>query len=384
MICRSCGGSTIPLLNLGRIPLANALLNSPEEECESYPLEVRLCTDCSLGQLKDLVPPEKMFREYLYYTSSSPSSVESAKVLVEKILAESKKERLFVVEIASNDGYLLQFYKRQGIQVLGIDPARGPADDAAIRGIPTLQKFFGFELAAKLPRADIIHANNVLAHVPNLNDFVAGIAVLLAPDGICFVEVPYLGFLVERCEFDTVYHEHSYYFSLRALTVLFERYGLFIQDVEPLPVHGGSLRLRIIKRPCGFPMAENFMQYCGVLQSRAEHISRELRSILLDLRHTGKRIWGFGAAAKATVMMNYCNITGGLVDAIADDAPAKIGKYIPGTGIEIRHPDAWLEAQPEYTCIFAWNYADLIRKRYAKSYQGTFFTPYDLPKEVKA
>jgi hypothetical protein len=189
---------------------------------------------------------------------------------------------------------------------------------------------------------------------------------------------------VERCEFDTVYHEHSYYFSLRALTVLFERYGLFIQDVEPLPVHGGSLRLRIVKRPCGFPMAENFMQHCDVLQSRAESMSGALRSTLLDLRHAGKRIWGFGAAAKATVMMNYCNITGGLVDAVADDAAAKIRKYIPGTGIEIRHPDAWLEAQPEYTCIFAWNYADLIRERYAKSYQGTFFTPYDLPKEVKA
>jgi hypothetical protein len=222
--------------------------------------------------------------------------------------------------------------------------------------------------------------NNVLAHVPNLNDFVAGLAFLLAPEGICFVEVPYLGFLVERCEFDTVYHEHSYYFSLRSLTVLFERYGLFIQDVEPLPVHGGSLRLRIVKRPCGFPMAENFIHRCGVLQSRAESMSGALRATLVQLWTSGKRIWGFGAAAKATVMMNYCDITDHLVEAVADDAPAKTGKYIPGTGVRIVHPDEWLKAQPEYTCIFAWNYADLIRERYKESYKGTFFTPYDLPK----
>lgn len=382
VICRICGGAVTTLFNLGNQPLANSLLISPQDRYESYPLEVVICKECHLGQLRKLVPPEKMFLEYVYYTSVSGASVESASTLVRKVIGDWRGTKTrSVVEIGSNDGYLLQFYKSRGVHVLGIDPARGPANAAALLGIPTIQEFFTFNLARKLPQANVIHANNVLAHVPSLDDFVAGLSVLLKTEGTCFIEVPYLGSLLEKCEFDTIYHEHSYYFSFRALETLFRQHGLFITDVERLGVHGGSLRLTVKKVSNGFMLPEN-LPAVKTIKNRAEEISLNLREALLKLRGRGKKVWGFGAAAKATVMMNYCRISDELILAVADDAPAKLGKYIPGTGVQIRHPAEWLKEQPDYTCIFSWNYADELKSKYTKLYQGEFFTPYILPENL--
>jgi SAM-dependent methyltransferase len=372
MNCRSCGGSTVPLLDLGKQPLANHLLNSSDDTYDLYPLRMVLCESCHLGQLADVVPPEAMFREYAYYTSISGPSVESARELVKSIHVP---EGGSVVEIGSNDGYLLQFYKERGISVLGIDPASGPSQIAHDRGIATLKEFFTADLARRIPQVDVIHANNVLAHVPDLNDFVAGLAILLKPNGSCFIEVPYLENLLKHCQFDTIYHEHYYYFSFQSLRDLFERHGLHVVYVQHFAAHGGSLRLRIGHIGTGFTMHENLEKYYDTMQERMVDIAINLRTALSFLR--GKRVWGFAAAAKATVMMNYCGLEG-LIEAVADDTPAKIGKYIPGTGTSIISTQSWLAVQPKYTCIFAWNYAPLIMSRYTDSYHGTFFTPYNL------
>ena len=386
MNCRSCGGATVPLLSLGEQPLANHLLAAPDEPFRRYPLDMRLCGDCHLGQLVDLVPPDALFREYVYFTSVSGPSVESARALVASIPDRLVNNR-WVVEIGSNDGYLLQFYQGSGAHVLGIDPARGPAITASCKGITTLVDFFTADLARMLPRASIIHANNVLAHVPDLNDFVAGLAILLETDGVCYVEVPYLSDLLERCAFDTIYHEHAYYFSFHALDLLFRRHGLFIDSAEWLAAHGGSLRLRVTHSLSSFHMFESLLADAHRMQSRVDDLAQELRSTFASLRASGHRIWGYGAAAKATVMLNYCGIDASLIDAIADETPAKLGKYVPGTGIPIRHPDAWLAAAPPHTCVFAWNFAHAIAHRYATTYHGKLFTPYTLqliPKEEVA
>ena len=386
MNCRICDSPTVPFLDLGKQPLANSLLAAPTDSYATYPLNIRVCSSCHLGQLSDPVPPDVLFREYAYYSSVSTGAVNPANALVERAISTVPLDNdSLAVEIGSNDGYLLKYYRRWRIRVLGIDPARGPANAAALVDVPTVQEFFTADLARRLPPADIIHANNVLAHVPDLDDFVEGISILLKPDGVCYVEVPYLGALIESCAFDTVYHEHAYYFSITALRRLFARHGLGVHDVEHLPVHGGSLRLTVRKRPWSHEFAE-FIDGAS-MQVRADNIARYLRKSIADLRRRGLRVWGYGAAAKATVMLNYCGIDSTLIDAIADETPAKIGRYVPGTGIPIVHPDEWLAAKPDYTCIFAWNFAQPIAHRYRRVYHGKWFTPYyweSLPKEKSA
>jgi SAM-dependent methyltransferase len=381
--CRICDSPTVPFLDLGFQPLANHLLTHPDEQHQTYPLNVRLCTSCRLGQLAELVPPDVLFREYAYYSSVSTGAVNPANSLVERAISTARlDDKPLAVEIGSNDGYLLRYYRRWRVRVLGIDPARGPANAAALVDVPTVQEFFTAALARTLPPADIIHANNVLAHVPDLDDFVAGLAILLKPDGVCYVEVPYLGALIEGCQFDTVYHEHAYYFSIASLRWLFLRHYLYLADIEHLPVHGGSLRLTIRKHPESLAFVEEIDG--SDTQARAGRVRAYLTMVLSDLRRRGKRVWGYGAAAKATVMLNYCGIDRTLIEAVADETPAKIGRYIPGTGIPIVHPDDWLAAAPDYTCCFAWNFAQVIAHRYARTYPGKWFTPYywdSLPKE---
>ena len=373
--CRLCGQGTLPMLDLGRQPLANSLLTGPNDQYATYPLEVRLCSSCHLGQLTDLVPPDVLFREYAYYSSISTGAINPANSLVERAISTVPlTEDPLAVEIGSNDGYLLRYYRRWRIRVLGIDPARGPANAAALADVPTVQEFFTADLARRFPQADIIHANNVLAHVPDLDDFVEGISILLKPDGVCYVEVPYIGALIEGAKFDTIYHEHVYYFSITALRRLFARHALHVAEVENLPVHGGSLRLTVRKHSWSHEFAE-VIDGSG-LQARVDRNVAYLMSRIVDLRSSGKRIWGYGAAAKATVMLNYCGIDASLIDGIADETPAKIGRYVPGTGIPIRHPDEWLAAAPDYTCCFAWNFASDIAHRYARVYPGKWFTPY--------
>ena len=373
MNCRICGADVIEtIVNLGNIPLVNNLAASSLEAVKSFPLDVVFCTSCHVAQLRDSVPPEEMFSEYLFYSSVMAPVVARASELAAKVV-----ERLsprFVIEIASNDGYLLSAYKQHGVDVLGIDPARGPANAAALMGIPTVQDFFSLALAKELPTADVIHVNNVLAHVPDPNDFVAGLAHTLQPNGVCFVEVPYLGDLLTGAHFDTIYHEHLFYHSIKSLVTLFGRHGLAVTDVERLPdVLGGSLRITV--EHSGTPTKEvdgelNFSE----MQQRTDYYARQLRSMLLRLKAEGKSVWGFGAAAKTTVMLNYAAVPAGVLVAVADDTIAKQGKYIPGTDVQVRSTQDWLAEQPDYTCIFTWNYAQAIAHKFAQTYKGTFFT----------
>jgi len=255
-VCRSCGHGKLDLvLSLGRTPLANALLTREQldQPEETYPLDLVFCSACALVQITETVPPERLFSHYLYFTSFSDTMVQYAKELAARVVeSRGLGPDSLVVELASNDGYLLQFYRDAGVPVLGIEPATNIAEAARKRGIPTLDRFFGTELAGELvakgTRADVMHANNVLAHVADLNGFVAGIARVLKPDGVAIIEVPYVRTMLEALEFDTIYHEHLCYFSLTALQALFQRHGLRAVDVEQLPIHGGSLRLFVQSR----------------------------------------------------------------------------------------------------------------------------------------
>jgi SAM-dependent methyltransferase len=379
--CRSCGSSNLkPVISLGDIPLVNELLDSPETPFTAFPLDVIICDDCALAQLRDTVPPEIMFSEYLFYSSVMSPVVEAAKNLVDKITKDGLPADAQVIEIASNDGYLLDFYKQKGISVLGIDPARGPANVAIAKGVPTIQAFFTHSLAKTLPKADIIHANNVLAHVPTINDFVAGIAECLKPEGRAIIEVPYLGDLLRGCHFDTIYHEHVFYFSIKSLAILFARHGLDIRDVEHLPqVLGGSIRVTVGRSQshdwtCTMP--EHGLDQVTGLQDRARFYADDLKHRLLELKAAGKTIWGFGAAAKATVFMNFAGIDDSLIDAVADDTPAKQRRYIPGTKVQVRSSEEWLKAAPDYTVIFTWNYAQVIAQKFQFKYYGELITSF--------
>lgn len=374
MNCRICGQPTAiePVVNLGNVPLVNNLTDRPNGPVKSYPLDVVFCTTCHVAQLRDSVPPEEMFSEYLFYSSVMGPVVERAKSLAYKVV-RTRAPRL-VIEIASNDGYLLDAYRYHGVKVLGVDPAKGPANVAAVKGIPTVQEFFGLELAKTLPKADVVHANNVLAHVPDPNDFVAGLAEILHPNGICFVEVPYLGDLLVGAHFDTIYHEHLFYHSIKSLVTLFRQHGLIVTGVERLPdVLGGSLRISVEKFGVATSEEDGCLNFLE-MQKRTDYYTTSLRDTLLRLKSQGKRVWGFGAAAKTTVFLNYAGIKEDLLEAVADDTPAKQRKYIPGTAIQVRSSKEWLDAQPEYTCTFTWNYAHVIAHKFKNSYKGRFFT----------
>ena len=378
--CRSCGSrDTESVLSLGSLPLANNLLAHSDDSYELYPLDVVFCSSCRLGQLVDVVPGEKLFSDYVFYSSAMPPVVERARALAKRVMDQYRPSS--VLEIASNDGYLLGSYERSGIRVLGIDPARGPANAAALQRIPTIQDFFSLKLAKTLPRFDVIHASNVLAHCPDVNDFVAALLAVLEKDGVCIIEVPYLGDLVQQCQFDTVYHEHVFYFSVESLKQLFNRHGLMIESIETMPyVLGGSLRIFVRNGGPQKVWSDYGLGEVTAMQSRADGYAEQLRKCLIELNRKGKTVWGFGAAAKATVILNYAGIDDSLIAAIADDTPAKQGKFVPGTGIQVRSTEEWLKAQPDVTCIFTWNYARAIMDRYYPEYTGAFISSRN-PKE---
>ena len=336
------------------------------------------CTGCALLQLDEDIPPERLFDEYLYFSSYSDSFVNAAGSLVDRLVDRFDLDgSSHVLEIASNDGYLLQHYVAKGIPCLGIEPAQNVATVAQARGVPTRVDYFTESLADRLASeglsADIVHANNVLAHVPDLNGMVRGLEAVLKPGGSAVLEVPYVRDLVEKGAFDTIYHEHVYYFSCGALASLFEKHGMNLYSVERLSVHGGSLRVYAgksgeVARDASVDALLEEEEQCGMssfayfsgFSARAEQASRSVHSALMDLKSDGGRIVAYGAAAKATVFLNYAQIDSQLLDYVVDRSTQKRGKWLPGVGLEIKAPDVLASDTPDYVVIMAWNFADEI------------------------
>ena len=395
--CRICGGSGAhTVLDLGEMPLANSLLDRPDQSEARYPLRLVFCESCTLVQIVETVPPAELFKDYVYFSSFSDTMVAHASELVARTAAaEALGTNSLVVELASNDGYLLQFYRDKGIPVLGIDPAANVVAVAEQRGIPTRCAFFDVGVAQGLVaegiRADVMHANNVLAHVADLHGFVEGIRLLLKPEGVAILEMPYLRDLVDRCEFDTIYHEHLCYFSLSALVKLFERHGLVMQDVERMEIHGGSLRVSVMhaasarvrrstvdallasERRTGLGTLEYYRSFAEQVQG----VKAALRALLADLKRGGTRIAAYGASAKGATLLNFFGIGSETLEFVADRSTVKQGKYTPGTHIPIVGPEALLERKPDYTLLLTWNFADEILRQ-QKEYRtagGRFVIP---------
>ena len=397
--CRSCGGSELELvLSLGQSPLANALLTPAElsSKEETFPLDLVFCPSCTLLQITETVAPEKLFREYLYFSSFSDTMVKHAEAIANRVVdMEKLGAGSLAMEIASNDGYLLQHYKKRGVPVLGIEPARNVAKVAeAERGIRTISEFFGRELAkelaAKGERADVLHAHNVLAHVADLNGVIAGFRTVLKDRGVLVVEAPYAKDLIDHCEFDTIYHEHLCYFSLTALDALMDRHDLVVRDVERIDMHGGSLRI-FVSRKEGFERGPRVRAMLdeerawGVASvgfykdfaKRVDGLKRQLTKVLAHLKKAGCTVGAYGAAAKATTLLNYFGIGADTVAFIADRSTYKQGRYIPGCRVPIVAPEELLARKPDYCLLTTWNFAKeiLAQQSAYREAGGTFIVP---------
>ncbi|TMF39981.1 MAG: class I SAM-dependent methyltransferase [Chloroflexi bacterium] len=408
--CGWCGTALTAVLDLGAQPLANALLTADELDAPErrFPLTLAICPACGLVQITEAVPPEELFRDYPYFSSTSDAFVEHARAIVDRVLAaRDLTSSSLAVEVASNDGYLLQHYAAAGIPVLGIDPARNVAAAANARGIPTLDEFFDDRLAEELARtgrsADVLHANNVIAHVPDLGSFVGGIARVLKPTGLAVIETPYVRDLVERLEFDTVYHEHRYYHSLTALAGIVARHGLHVVGVERMPVHGGSLRIFVTADPAtdaALPdvprssvtemldeEARLGLDTAGYYLGFAEEVAalgRDLRGMLDRLRTEGRSIAAYGAAAKGTVLLNAFGIGRETLRFVADRSPHKQGRYMPGVHVPIVPAERLVADGPDVCLLLAWNFADEILAQQGEYREGggRFLVPIPTPKLV--
>lgn len=405
--CRACGSIDIAVvISLGRTPLANALVAPTDagRAEETFPLTLVRCRTCSLVQIDETVPPDKLFRHYAYFSSFSDTMVDHARALTERLIRERRlASASLVVEVASNDGYLLQHYVKAGIPVLGIEPAENIARVAVDRGIRTESEFFGRvyadDLAARGEIADIVHANNVLAHVPDLPGFVGGLPMILKPDGLAVIEAPYLRDFVDRSEFDTIYHEHLSYFSVTALDRLFASQGLTLVHVERLPIHGGSIRVFGAHRSGAAPYDRSAVerlledeQRWGVedpavydsFATRVAALKETLPRLLGRLKDEGKRLAAYGAAAKGATLLNYIGVGRETLEFVADRSTFKQGNLMPGARLPIVPPSRLLEDMPDYVLLLTWNFADEILAQQAeyRSRGGKFIVPIPEPRIV--
>ena len=398
--CRFCGTKLEhTFVDLGMSPLCESYLSADQlNQMEPfYPLHVYVCGSCYLVQLQEYVTPEHIFSDYAYFSSYSDSWLAHASKYTDQMAERfGLNGQTLVVEVASNDGYLLQYFVGKQIPVLGIEPAANVASVAVQKGVSTLVKFFGREtareLAASGKQADLLLGNNVLAQVPDLNDFVAGMKILLKPGGVITMEFPHLQRLMEQNQFDTIYHEHFSYFSLTTTERIFAVHGLTLFDVEELPTHGGSLRIYarhaddfskpVSGRVCELRAREESMG-CSKVQtysSFAEQVKetkRKLLEFLIDAKRSGKKIAGYGAPGKGNTLLNYCAIRTDFLDYTVDRSPHKHGKFLPGTHIPIYAPEHIRETRPDFLLILPWNLKDEIMKQNAfiREWGGKFVVP---------
>jgi SAM-dependent methyltransferase len=396
--CRSCGSTDASLiLDLGLQPLANNLLTNADlaKPEPKFPLRLAVCNSCWLLQITDLVPPVELFSEYLYFSSFSDLMLRHAREAAESYIAGfGLNSQSFVVEIASNDGYLLQNFVKSGIPCLGIEPAANIAKVAREKGIETLEEFFGSDIAVKLAgekrQADLILGNNVFAHAPDTNDFVAGLKKLVKPDGRIVLEFPYGVEFIEQNEFDTIYHEHVFYFMLTALQPLFARHGLAIFRVERLPIHGGSLRLfaghtsaHAIETSVEQLLADEKQKGVDSLAcyegfaSQVHGVKRDLAGLLARLKKEGKRVAAYGASAKGSTLLNFFGVGADDLEFIVDRSTHKQGRLTPGTHLPILPPEELIKRQPDYTLLLTWNFADeiLAQQKAYRDAGGKFIIP---------
>ena len=403
--CRLCDarlGETF--VDLGMSPLANAYLKRDHLAAIEpfYPLHARVCEGCYLVQLDDVATPATIFRDYAYFSSFSDTWLKHAADYTEQMVTRFSLDlSSMVVEIASNDGYLLQYFQAMRIPVLGIEPAENVASVAQQKGIPTLVKFFGTATAKELvranTRADLLVGNNVLAHVPDLNDFVGGLKLVLKPQGIISMEFPHLLHLIQENQFDTIYHEHLYYFALFPVAKLLGAHGLTLFDVEQLPTHGGSLRIYVrheedLTRPIteGVRYVQSLEERAGLtrletyrrFKDQVQDTKTKLLELLSTVKSEGRTIVGYGAPAKGNTLLNYCGIRQDSISFTVDRSPYKQGRFLPGTHIPIEHPDRVREVKPDYVFILPWNLKDEIMQQlaYIREWGGRFLVPIPVPR----
>jgi SAM-dependent methyltransferase len=398
--CRFCGAAlSHTFVDLGVSPLSNSYLTAEQlSRMEPfYPLHARVCERCFLVQLEEFESPQNIFSDYAYFSSYSESWLRHARDYTEQMIERFRlNAQSRVVEIASNDGYLLQYFVERGVPSLGIEPAANVARAAEEKGVRTLTKFFGTELARGLAAegesADLLLGNNVLAHVPALNDFVAGLKILLKARGVITMEFPHLLRLMEGNQFDTIYHEHFSYFSFLTVEEVFARHGLVLFDVEELETHGGSLRiyarhaedeskaigekvhdLKERELSAGARRLETYLSFSG----QVEETKRDLLSFLIEVKRAGLRMAAYGAPAKGNTLLNYCGVRSDFIDYAVDASPHKQGRFLPGTRIPIYHPDKLKETRPDYVLILPWNLRDEIAAQasYVREWGCRFVVP---------
>jgi len=398
--CRFCARPLrLTFCDLGMSPPSNSYL--AEEQLGRmeafYPLHAYVCEGCLLVQLEQFQSPEQIFSEYAYFSSYSESWLAHARAYTQKMIQRfSFGAGHKVIEIASNDGYLLQYFRDAGVPVLGIEPAANVAKEAEKKGVPSLVKFFGTQTARDLvaggTRADLLLGNNVLAHVPDLNDFVAGMKLLLAPKGVITMEFPHLLRLMEENQFDTIYHEHFSYFSFLTAREVFAKHGISLFDVEEIPTHGGSLRiygrhaeapgpavgpaveaLLAKERAAGLDRLDTYRAF----DEQVKETKRRLLEFLIEARRKGKSVVAYGAAAKGNTLLNYCGIRADFIDYAVDLSPHKQGRFLPGTHIPIHAPARIAETRPDYVLILPWNIRGEIvsQMRHIRDWGGRFVVP---------